>query len=108
MRANRPRSFCVFRYPQVHACCKPCQNHVAHDPLHVLSLLAKPGVSERPATWHSGRCSYRSEEHTSELQSLRQLVCRLLLENKPWENTGRIEDCLLCPICAVLSLALWR
>src|SRR5262245_66679689 len=24
----------------------------------------------------------RSEEHTSELQSLRQLVCRLLLENK--------------------------
>src|ERR1039457_1927900 len=48
MRANRPRSFCVFRYPQVHSCCKPCQNHVAYDPLHVLSLLAKLGVSERP------------------------------------------------------------
>src|SRR5436853_150886 len=26
--------------------------------------------------------TYRSEEHTSELQSLRQLVCRLLLEKK--------------------------
>src|SRR5205814_2541520 len=26
--------------------------------------------------------SQRSEEHTSELQSLRHLVCRLLLENK--------------------------
>src|ERR1035438_4444893 len=25
-------------------------------------------------------CPYRSEEHTSELQSLRHLVCRLLLE----------------------------
>src|ERR1035438_1945315 len=25
-------------------------------------------------------CEYRSEEHTSELQSLRHLVCRLLLE----------------------------
>src|ERR1035441_10620719 len=25
-------------------------------------------------------CGYRSEEHTSELQSLRHLVCRLLLE----------------------------
>src|ERR1039458_4734750 len=25
---------------------------------------------------------FRSEEHTSELQSLRHLVCRLLLENK--------------------------
>src|SRR5438045_4671415 len=31
-----------------------------------------------------GRCSIltRSEEHTSELQSLRHLVCRLLLEKK--------------------------
>src|SRR5437899_10177871 len=27
-------------------------------------------------------CDRRSEEHTSELQSLRQLVCRLLLEKK--------------------------
>src|SRR5262245_65192157 len=28
------------------------------------------------------RCRQRSEEHTSELQSLRHLVCRLLLEKK--------------------------
>src|SRR5437899_3642154 len=28
------------------------------------------------------RCILRSEEHTSELQSLRHLVCRLLLEKK--------------------------
>src|SRR5436853_2169801 len=28
------------------------------------------------------RLNFRSEEHTSELQSLRQLVCRLLLEKK--------------------------
>src|SRR5205814_4398883 len=28
------------------------------------------------------RCCTRSEEHTSELQSLRHLVCRLLLEKK--------------------------
>src|ERR1035441_10788851 len=28
------------------------------------------------------RNEYRSEEHTSELQSLRHLVCRLLLEKK--------------------------
>src|ERR1035438_10602448 len=28
---------------------------------------------------------YRSEEHTSELQSLRHLVCRLLLEKKKTE-----------------------
>src|SRR5438045_5573772 len=30
----------------------------------------------------AGRLSARSEEHTSELQSLRHLVCRLLLEKK--------------------------
>src|SRR5262245_65238471 len=32
------------------------------------------------AGWQSGK--FRSEEHTSELQSLRHLVCRLLLEKK--------------------------
>src|SRR5438045_6564276 len=31
---------------------------------------------------HCTRSSTRSEEHTSELQSLRHLVCRLLLEKK--------------------------
>src|SRR5947199_1863481 len=36
--------------------------------------------------WQKARqiqnCALRSEEHTSELQSLRHLVCRLLLEKK--------------------------
>src|SRR5258705_6576723 len=32
--------------------------------------------------------SMRSEEHTSELLSLRHLVCRLLLEKKKKTNTG--------------------
>src|SRR5258705_10037374 len=31
---------------------------------------------------HVGEIHLRSEEHTSELQSLRHLVCRLLLEKK--------------------------
>src|SRR5262245_65232600 len=31
---------------------------------------------------YGGASSWRSEEHTSELQSLRHLVCRLLLEKK--------------------------
>src|SRR5437899_3642333 len=34
---------------------------------------------------------YRSEEHTSELQSLRHLVCRLLLEKKK-VITERVPD----------------
>src|SRR5262245_24504583 len=33
-----------------------------------------------PRRWHPAADSLRSEEHTSELQSLRHLVCRLLLE----------------------------
>src|SRR5690606_40554864 len=32
---------------------------------------------------------YRSEEHTSELQSRENLVCRLLLEKKKKKSTGR-------------------
>src|SRR5262245_64384765 len=37
--------------------------------------------SGRTGPWH-GSSIDRSEEHTSELQSLRHLVCRLLLEKK--------------------------
>src|SRR5947199_7925030 len=33
-----------------------------------------------------GRSTLRSEEHTSELQSLRHLVCRLLLEKKTTQD----------------------
>src|SRR5690349_24262577 len=36
----------------------------------------------RPLRLHCHRYGVRSEEHTSELQSRRDLVCRLLLEKK--------------------------
>src|ERR1035441_9472713 len=39
--------------------------------------LPSPLTTDSPARYHR-----RSEEHTSELQSLRHLVCRLLLEKK--------------------------
>src|SRR5258705_5788119 len=51
----------------------------------------RPWISSRPRTSPSAKTpssgqrstrSRRSEEHTSELQSLRHLVCRLLLEKK--------------------------
>src|SRR5947207_5836607 len=45
-----------------------------------------PSRSKRPdrssASIHSTSCWRRSEEHTSELQSHSDLVCRLLLEKK--------------------------
>src|SRR5258705_10134428 len=50
------------------------------------SLLKESGLTEAQAAsfrFRAGRgCRERSEEHTSELQSLRHLVCRLLLEKK--------------------------
>src|SRR5690349_4146038 len=42
--------------------------------------VARPACGKRPAS--TSRASSRSEEHTSELQSRRDLVCRLLLEKK--------------------------
>src|SRR5437016_11578609 len=50
-------------------------------------LAGQPAPTEPPLSLVSPRsrcpsCGHRSEEHTSELQSLTNLVCRLLLEKK--------------------------
>src|SRR2546425_9757373 len=49
----------------------------------------------------SDHCSLRSEEHTSELQSLAYLVCRLLLEKKkkraPRPRTQRLQATIRGP-----------
>src|SRR5262245_55686631 len=44
-------------------------------------ILAGP-MGYNPRGWYGIPAGGRSEEHTSELQSLRHLVCRLLLEKK--------------------------
>src|SRR5438093_13564108 len=52
-----------------------------HDALPISSsLMPAAGLLAAPA--HRPRIWRRSEEHTSELQSLTNLVCRLLLEKK--------------------------
>src|SRR5204863_7839849 len=52
----------------------------------VLTFPAAGGIDPRTATLPIGHplpnAAVRSEEHTSELQSRRDLVCRLLLEKK--------------------------
>src|SRR2546425_7130958 len=45
-----------------------------------IACRSRPGIAAITAS--------RSEEHTSELQSLAYLVCRLLLEKKKKNNTG--------------------
>src|SRR2546421_7138523 len=49
----------------------------------LLTLFVRAKVKE-PEAWHRSRTDWsnRSEEHTSELQSRSDLVCRLLLEKK--------------------------
>src|SRR6266576_2628256 len=46
------------------------------------SLLPRPGPTTCRRSCHRHRGARRSEEHTSDLQSRRDLVCRLLLEKK--------------------------
>src|ERR1035438_10600201 len=54
--------------------------------------LQRSSVRESPncAPNRIRRNDFRSEEHTSELQSLRHLVCRLLLEKK--EHTSELQS----------------
>src|SRR2546429_4952348 len=56
----------------------------------------------------SGRGGYRSEEHTSELQSRLHLVCRLLLEKKkiPFELRKGVVEVLIDVIQDVQRLCL--
>src|SRR5690349_22528668 len=80
-------------------------------------LAASPRSSpwETPPPWSA--ISSRSEEHTSELQSRRELVCRLLLEKKNPEvrkppapryhgrhilnrHPDGLEKCVGCELCA--------
>src|ERR1041384_5336052 len=54
-----------------------------HDALPISRCRRRRPASPRPGCRRTGATSPgRSEEHTSELQSLAYLVCRLLLEKK--------------------------
>src|SRR2546425_2575963 len=60
----------------------PAGADVPHPPLRIRALEEKVG-KRLP-------CLQRSEEHTSELQSLAYLVCRLLLEKKTYTGLNRM------------------
>src|SRR5205823_7659107 len=93
--------------PSLSSC--PCAPRAPHSSLHdalPISRDRSPGGASRygetmmvPVSSESNRSEYsyfptgsrtvRSEEHTSELQSLAYLVCRLLLEKKKTKPPGR-------------------
>src|SRR5437868_10317561 len=70
-------------------------------------LLFHASCNGTPVAWRSAN-SGRSEEHTSELQSRFDLVCRLLLEkkkkNRPSEHTTSAHDPLLSSRHLISSL----
>src|ERR1035438_7122160 len=55
----------------------------------------------------ASRAALRSEEHTSELQSLRHLVCRLLLEKTKSCAMPTIMVGSICPLPVMLS-SVWQ
>src|SRR5258705_4486240 len=81
---RRPPRSTLFPYTTLfrsHARVASDQHHLARDEAaaeHPVELVHTARHPRRVARAHVGR----SEEHTSELQSLRHLVCRLLLEKK--------------------------
>src|SRR5207249_9475341 len=64
--------------------CQIVNGRLRHHPVVVVSALAKVTDQLFAAGAAAARCDHenRSEEHTSELQSRFDLVCRLLLEKK--------------------------
>src|ERR1039458_10615371 len=64
-----------------------------HDALPISCGGQQTAPGRAPCGWLFRK---RSEEHTSELQSLRHLVCRLLLEKKKTRaclGTARLSSC---------------
>src|SRR6267378_8436504 len=74
---------------RIFSCCSFFFNDTATTEIYTLSLHDALPIRLRTRENHSSSCggstgstTTRSEEHTSELQSRRDLVCRLLLEKK--------------------------
>src|ERR1035438_5610189 len=81
----------AWKTPGILVRAPPCERmypsaSVSICPLKILVLGMCPMATKKPSTSCSQTSPVltfrRSEEHTSELQSLRHLVCRLLLEKK--------------------------
>src|SRR5256885_11979935 len=63
------------------------------DLLTLYFALKSAGLSGKHVVISNSQGSLRSEEHTSELQSPCNLVCRLLLEKKKHIHLQRLHSC---------------
>src|SRR2546430_13468064 len=88
---RRPPRSTLFPYTTLFRSLRHCGllDRKGHRPtlrcLHLAKPSCTPGNYCRRLSNHG--CKSRSEEHTSELQSQSNLVCRLLLEKKKKDNT---------------------
>src|SRR5437899_7417032 len=84
---RRPPRSTLFPYTTLfrsHCSSRSC----AAESASALSIWPRRGtLPPRRIATSTAAARLRSEEHTSELQSLRHLVCRLLLEKKKKKNT---------------------
>src|SRR5437867_9203213 len=98
---RRPPTFTLFPYTTLFrsfAWRTSCPNvpqpyrpkFAAAKKMYVLGFVTSEELSENPAT--------RSEEHTSELQSPYDLVCRLLLEKKIQSRRAKSRFIISCSV----------
>src|SRR5205823_11408472 len=86
---RRPPRSTLFPYTTLFRSLKPKRRNAEVNTLSRKYLVA-------------ASCEARSEEHTSELQSLAYLVCRLLLEKKK-KNTNNTQAAVPGPTRSVLT-----
>src|SRR2546426_5881600 len=96
---RRPPRSTLFPYTTLFRSLKPDFGAYAMPPASVLRRVAPASASVCPYSPLKNtvtpvgcchcRCNPRSEEHTSELQSPCNLVCRLLLEKKKTTYTAK-------------------
>src|SRR5258705_12182505 len=81
---RRPPRSTLFPYTTLFRSCRArlvAEIDQGHRAVHRRMVRRGEAVAASEAPWvGKARLNSRSEEHTSELQSLRHLVCRLLLE----------------------------
>src|SRR5258705_6469489 len=92
---RRPPRSTLFPYTTLfRSVCPALARSRGNARLNRVSRPSAESIASRPpaSVARSSMLSRRSEEHTSELQSLRHLVCRLLLEKKK-KHLIRPGDC---------------
>src|SRR5438093_7226023 len=92
LMTRRPPRSTLFPYTTLFRSVVSYPRSTAADRARQTSLGPRPQTALETAIAVWGRGPKRSEEHTSELQSLTNLVCRLLLEKKKTTKTKKITQ----------------